>query len=443
MNERSFPKRAVPVGLAVLSALLCVLLFGLAPVSAGKAAPDVRRGLGQCTSAAGTLVVCEGPDKACRVSKARAILFAEDLLLALPGLRAEVEAAKGAVRLSLLGTLPQGSDRTARESALRLHENDQVDLDLTLERGRVLLTRLGKQGAVKVRVRFLGNVLHLELTEPDTVVALETYSHWPAGTPFLKEAKDDHRPLVDVLLFLVKGEVSARLNKEPEQALKGKVVYHWNSHRDPVGPLPVKELPPWTEEVPPTEKPLRLALDRFRQRLAKANLSAALQGAAQDKDALQGVLAAYATGAVDDLPALLKILDSGKHEAARKAAVTALRHWSGRSAAHDVRLYEALLAHKYGVGQAEIVMALLHGFDGAALGRPETYAVLIDYLGHNRAAVRELAAAHLYRLAPAGKAIPYDAAASAEEHSRAQAAWRKLIPRGQLPPREPPAPKEP
>ncbi|HYT90118.1 MAG TPA: hypothetical protein VEL76_15530 [Gemmataceae bacterium] len=431
MNERS-----------LLLALCWALLFQFVPAEAGKAGPDARRGLGHAVSAPGTLILCEGSSKVCRVAKAQQILLAEDLVLALPGFRGEVDAVKGAVRLSLLGMLPERPDDTARESVLRLHDNGAFDLTFTLERGRVLLTRQSKRDPVKVQVRFLRNVLTLELTEPDTVVALESYSRWPQGAPFLKEPKDEHQPLVDVLLFLVKGEVTARLNKEPEQALKGKVVYHWNSLRDPLGPLPVRELPAWTtgETVPP-EKPLRVALDRFRQRLAKTSLSAALQGALQDKDTAQGALAAYAAGAVDDLPALLKVLDGGKQATVRRAAVLALRHWSGRSATHSIRLYETLLANKYAPGQAEIVMTLLQGFEGAALGRPETYAVLIDYLGHNRAAVRELAAGQLYRLAPAGKTIPYDAGGSPEEHTRAQAAWRKLIPRGQLPPSN--SPKQP
>jgi hypothetical protein len=112
----------------------------------------------------------------------------------------------------------------------------------------------------------------------------------------------------------------------------------------------------------------------------------------------------------------------------------ALRHWSGRSAMHDVQMYKILLAQKYRPGQAEIVMELLHGFSPAAASRPETFEALIDYLAHDRQAVREMAAGHLYRLAPAGKAIVYDAAGTAEDRARAQTAWRKLIPRGQLPP---------
>jgi hypothetical protein len=50
--------------------------------------------------------------------------------------------------------------------------------------------------------------------------------------------------------------------------------------------------------------------------------------------------------------------------------------------------------------------------------------------------VRELAWWHLYRLAPAGRSIRYDPAGPDAERDKAQAEWKKLIPSGQLPPRE-------
>jgi hypothetical protein len=80
-------------------------------------------------------------------------------------------------------------------------------------------------------------------------------------------------------------------------------------------------------------------------------------------------------------------------------------------------------------------MQLLHGFGGKDLVRPETYDALINYLQHQKQAVRELAAWNLQLLVPQGKDIAYDASAAPEERGRAQAAWRKLIPEGKLPPR--------
>jgi hypothetical protein len=40
----------------------------------------------------------------------------------------------------------------------------------------------------------------------------------------------------------------------------------------------------------------------------------------------------------------------------------------------------------------------------------------------------------LYRLAPAGRKIPYDPAAPAEKREATVKAWKQLIPKDQLPP---------
>ena len=58
----------------------------------------------------------------------------------------------------------------------------------------------------------------------------------------------------------------------------------------------------------------------------------------------------------------------------------------------------------------------------------------MESLNNPHLAVRTLAHWHLVRLVPAGKEIPYDAAAPAEDRRAAFQRWRDLIPPGQLPP---------
>jgi hypothetical protein len=48
-------------------------------------------------------------------------------------------------------------------------------------------------------------------------------------------------------------------------------------------------------------------------------------------------------------------------------------------------------------------------------------------LNHPLLPLRELARWHLVRLAPAGKDIPFDAAAAEPERRQAMAAWHKVI----------------
>jgi len=81
------------------------------------------------------------------------------------------------------------------------------------------------------------------------------------------------------------------------------------------------------------------------------------------------------------------------------------------------------------------VLQLLHSFGEEQLSQPEIYELLIEYLGHEKLAIRGLANWHLVRLVPEGKKIGYDPHATPEERARAQAEWRKLIPPGSLPPK--------
>ena len=66
--------------------------------------------------------------------------------------------------------------------------------------------------------------------------------------------------------------------------------------------------------------------------------------------------------------------------------------------------------------------------------QPETYEVLIDYLIHEKPAIRNLAAWHLVRLVPQGKSIPYKPDGTSADAETTHAAWKKLVPGGQLPP---------
>jgi hypothetical protein len=85
----------------------------------------------------------------------------------------------------------------------------------------------------------------------------------------------------------------------------------------------------------------------------------------------------------------------------------------------------------YTKAEAETIMQMLHSpFDR---GQAETYETLIAYLKHRKQAVRELAYWHLSRLTTVGRDIAYDAAAPAAERNKAVAAWKKLIPDGELP----------
>ena len=425
--------------------LTCALLAA-GPVRAAPAGE--RHGpVGQCVSPPGTLFQRQAPDKPWQTARPRQTVADGEVLLALPGGRGEVESANGAVRLILWGNMPELSSSAVLESAVVLHDTPGFDLDLTLERGRVVLVSGKDKEPARVRLRVGEEVWALTLPEKGDEAALELSGRWPRGVPFNPDAKAQDRPTADLVFLTLRGsaDVKAGPRLYAMHAPPGPGYFHWGSvdGQDPA-PARLEKLPAWADPgAARTTEARRVheVLDRLREALRDKSLDAALAGllesADSDSDPAQATVTrqvvVFSWGALDDLSRLVGALSDPKHPVARETAVDALRHWIGRGPGQDVELFNFLIKQKkYPPTRAEVVLQLLHS--PFQKDRPETYQALIEYLRSDDPAVRELARWHLYRLAPAGRTIAFDAAAPAEERERAVKRWQELIPEGQLPP---------
>ena len=445
MSHRNSTSQKCPVPLLSLLTAVLALLSTAYPAPAAEEKPAA---LGKITSPAGTLLRRMGQGKAWQALPAQAGVAANDILLALPGSRGSIDATSGPVRLTLWGNIPELALLPVLESVVSLHENPKADLEFTLERGRVLLTNARDREAATVRVRIRGQVWDMSLATPGGQVALELYGRWPRGALFSKTPKIDDQPTTAVVLLVLKGDVSLKAGGQEHflRAPPGPAYFQWDSVAgfDP-GPKAVRYVPAWARPEAaekPQARTVQAILDTVSKGLMKespdAVLTGLLKGADADPDdnraSLKRELVVYSFGAVDDLPRLLDALGDPKHPDARETAVEALRAWIGRGPGSDMKLYTFLVEQRrFSAGQAEIVMQLLHNpFDP---DEPETYETLINYLRAKQPAIGELARRHLYRLAPAGKDIPYNPAGTAEERDQAFKAWKKLVPDGQLPPK--------
>jgi len=354
-------------------------------------------------------------------------------LVALPGARGVLDLHGGDLRLIMAGNLPEISASPVLETVLTLNDPAPgVDLEFTLERGRVLIGNRKANGAAKVRARIQGKTLAWELLDKDTVVALELFSRWPVGSAFAKKPKADHQPVGDLIFMVVSGNVTIELNGQ-KQTIQAPVMYQFNTQRGMEGPLPLKSTPAWVN--PPIDQPEKIvkaqaAVEKLRRAIADQGVVAALAKALQSPESSMRALAAYSGTALDIPAAGIAALKDGKAKEVRGAGVGSLIHYIGRGSAEDVRLYETLVGEKVKAGQAGIIMELLHGLSEEARQQPETYGTLISYLQSDQIAIRELAAVNLYALVPKGRNIAFDAGGSAEQRAQAQAAWRKLIPEG-------------
>lgn len=409
---------------------------------APPARPEPRVAVGKATSPAGTLLRRSREQPGWQVVPAQEAVHSTDLLLALPGEQAAVTSKDGTVRLTLWGNLPEFSSYPVLESAVVPHAGPANLLDFTLERGRVVVTRLAEREPVQVRVRFEGRTWTLLLAEPGTEVALERYGRWVPGSRFVSNPGAEDVPSVAVVAFVLKGQADLRIEGAQFRmsAPPGPAYFHWNNVSGPDrGPRRRDKVPAWAEKGPrqtPEAEALHKAVEEQRRALAAKPVEAALTEGLRSPDRARRQVALYSLAAVDDLPRLADALGHEKDAEVRDSTVPVLQAWIGRGPGQDMKLYGFLIqGRQYTPRQAETVLQLLHDFSADDRDRPETYETLIGYLRHAKPAVRELAKWYLYRWVPAGQKIAYDPAGPEAERERAYQEWKKLIPDGKLPPK--------
>jgi hypothetical protein len=425
------------VVLVTAMAFTCSMVALLVPAATSGAAADDRGRVGKCVSDTGTLLRFGEANKAWQTVGRDGPLVSGDQLLALPGQRGELEAKDGAVRLSLLGNLPELSPAPVLECAVTLQSSPEADLDFTLDRGRAVVTNRREKGAARAQVRFGEHSWMLSLDEGSSV-ALELYQRWPRGAPFTSKPGPEDVPGTALIVWVLKGEMSLKVPGEQYSmhAPPGPAYFRWdNLSGADAGPKRRDKLPSWAEESSKNQ-PLLAALEQQRRRLGEKSVNAVLVADLDGGDSTTRALAVYGLAALGDLPRTVQSLGDPKHPEVREAAFEALRHWIGRGAGQNLALYHFLTnRRKYTPSQAEIILQFLQGFSDRDRMQPETYETMIAYLQSGKLAIRQLAKWQLDQWVPEGRKIAYDPAAPQSERDRAYEEWKKLVPRGQLPPK--------
>lgn len=393
----------------------------------------------------GSLFARSKPGQDWRSVSSKGEIHAGDLLVGLPG--AVLENGKGSVQLSLLTDFDKNSPYPILEAAVVLHTSADHDLDFTLDRGRVDVTNLKKDGPARVRIRFHDQQWEANLTEPGTRIALQLYGRWPKGVPFRKEAGPKDVPAADLLLVVRKGQVELthgscfRILSAPP----GPALLHWdNSSAAEEAPQKQETLPDWVAtEQSDSERAQRIknTVEKLRQQVVKSSPREAARTFATSEDPNERATGVISLGALDDLEGLGGVITATKYPDAWDRAVVVVRHWLGRHPGHDQILYQRLL-DKRGLkpAQAAGILQLLHSFGDADLAQPDLYTTLVKYLDNDQMGIRGLAHWHLVRLVPAGKDIDFNPLDPKDKRDKARDQWKKLIDdqiaQGKLPPKQ-------
>jgi hypothetical protein len=377
-------------------------------------------------------------------------------LVSLPGYRSLI-ALDGGAHLTLWGNLPEFSaSPPVLESVVMLHSpTSGIDLDFTLDRGRVLIAnRKPSPAPIHVRLRFLHEMWNLELPDAKSEAVVELWN-LPRGAPSGSIAPP---PLACLGLF-TKGRV---LVKTPRQNfdLSDQSRLSWVSQQPTAlyrADLP--ELPAWwakppERQAPQVQKALRSLLD-WRDRLVGSNPDPApkktpTNGAAsvvttiktqveEVKDADNQDVGVFFLAALDETEPLLGFLKDRQNANVRGVTLFALQSWLSRGGQHAGELVRILERRGDSKDKAERIVRLLHFFRPEALDQKKTYEDLVDCLNDDNLLVRDLAFWQLDQLGVGGRLpeearrIAYDPTWEEEKRRPAIEQWKKLLGEGKVP----------
>ncbi len=377
-------------------------------------------------------------------------------LVSLPGYRSLL-ALDGGAHLTLWGNLPEFSaSPPVLESVAMLHSpTSGVDLDFTLDRGRILIAnRKASAAPVHVRLRFLRETWELELPDAKSEVGVELWT-LPRGAP---SPSTPQQPVACLGLF-TKGRVRVQTPRQSFD-LSDQSRLSWVSQEPAVlHRVALPELPAWwakapDRQAPEVQKALRSLLD-WSERLGGSNADAGKPNTPANaatpvvttiktqveevKDADNQDVGIFFLAALDETEPLLGFLKDRQNANVRGVTLFALQSWLSRGGQHAGELVRVLERRGDSRDKAERIVRLLHFFTPEAIDRKETYEELIGCLDDDNLLVRDLAFWHLDQLDVGGKLpeearkIAYDPTWEPEKRRPAVEKWKALLDQGKVP----------
>ena len=366
-------------------------------------------------------------------------------IMALPGFRATVKLDTG-VTVMLWGNLLEFLPLASLECQATLHRPAKgFDADLSLDRGRLVITHAKTEGLARVRLRYQGEIWDIELAEKSEAIVDGLFSLEP-GTRFQPNEGSTNPPMHQLFMGVVKGNATVLIqDRDPIQltAPPGQALLGWDNKGRLKSPVKIAEpLPQWTRDIP-TKSPasdLKTLLENLRERLLGGTTAqiALTELTQQDGKPFAQVYSAYGLQAIDEIGRIVDALDDLTNPPMRAAAIPALRHWVARNARHSLTLHKMLRSDKgYTSDQADAAVQMMHSFTETDLYDRRTYEFLFQQLEDPKLAIRELAYWHLAQLDPDGaRSSMYNPAAD-QQRDAALRRWRQRLNEGKLPPKPP------
>lgn len=312
----------------------------------------------------------------------RAHVFADDALAVPEPFDANFHLGREKHRLTVLGPAVVGIVDPMKD----------LPMGINLLRGRVILQPAEvNEGAaaaaapLNMLLSVQGSTWRLELTEPATKCGIEAVPREPHQ---LEEDFGTHGWTGK--LYVWKGTVKVTNAEGQTHTVTGPdslVLAADTSHHDV--DAATRDLPNWERRLSTlAQKNARAFADEFKAEDTSAH--DALLGLVDSRIYAQSRLAVACLGLVGDYEMMLEVLDRNEHHESRVAAITALRSWVNQDPQNRVKLKEAIAA-KFYPQEVDVVYRLIWGYQEQDARSKQTSEQLVDWLEHDRLAVRELA----------------------------------------------------
>ncbi len=313
----------------------------------------------------------------------RSHVFADDALAVPEPFDAQIQMGREKHRLTVMGPAVVGVTDPMKD----------LPMGINLLRGRIILqpaeaaeAAAGAPAPVKLLLSIQGATWQLELADPATRCGIEVMPREPRQ---LEEDFATHGWSGN--LYVWSGTVKLTSAEGQEQTLTApdSLVLATDPNNPQAASANSKDLPNWDRRLSTiAQKNARLFADEFQADELSAH--DALLGLVDSRVYALSRLAVSCLGLVGDYEMMLEVLDRNEHHESRVAAIHCLRTWVNEDPENRVKL-KAAIAAKFYPEEVDVVYRLIWGYQEQDARSKQTSEQLVDWLEHDRLAVRELA----------------------------------------------------
>ena len=394
------------------------------PVPAAKtltpdAAPVMRTNPAQYVSPDGIVLHYDADRAGWYQLPHRAHVFADDALAVPEPFDAQIQMGREKHRLTVMGPAVVGVTDPMKD----------LPMGINLLRGRVILqpaeanegAGAGAGSPLKLLLSVQGSNWRLELADPATRCGVEVLPREPRQLD-----EDFGMRGWSGSLYVWNGSVTVTDSEGQAQTLiaPASLVLAADPSNPQTEAVSSKDLPNWDRRLSTiAQKNSRLFADEFNADESSAH--DALLGLVDSRVYALSRLAVSCLGLVGDYEMMLEVLDRNEHHEARVSAIHSLRTWVNQDPQNRVRLKDAIAA-KFYPEEVDVVYRLIWGYQEDDARSKQTTEQLINWLEHDRLAVRELAWFYVKSLTNR-KLEVFDTRATPMHRSAAVQKIRKII----------------